>query len=103
MDWSRAERHAARRIYDSAVQAELAELVVAFKAQAAAIERPEQLWELERALREARKDFDDKYDFRFSVLPWIFARLLREGRITEVDLAGLSPDKRDQILRAARD
>lgn len=101
--WSKAEKRLVRQLFESAVRAELAELVVAFKAQAAAIEHPEQLWELEHALRDARKDFNDKYDFRYSVLEWVLARLLHEGRVREADLEGLSPDKRERILRAARD
>jgi hypothetical protein len=42
-----------------------------------------------------------KYDYRYSVLTGVFARLLYEGWITESDLAGFSPEKLQLIQRGA--
>lgn len=102
-EWSKAEKILARKIYDAAVKGELAEIMRACKAQAARIAQPEQMWELEAALHAARRDFNDKYDFRYSRLTTLFALLLREARIADADLEGLSPDKRELIRRFARD
>jgi hypothetical protein len=44
-------------------------------------------------LTQRRQEIDAKYDFRYSVLPLVFANLLREGRISEDDLRGLGEDK----------
>jgi len=40
------------------------------------------------------------YNFRYSVLPAVFARLVREGRLKEGDLYGLGEDKLAVIRRA---
>ena len=40
-----------------------------------------------------------KYDYRYSQLILVFSRLLREGRIREEQLAGLSEEKLSYIRR----
>jgi len=49
--------------------------------------------------RGAESDRD--FDYRYSVLPHVFASLLRDGRLTEDDLLGLAPDKLDAIRHIA--
>ncbi len=71
------------------------------KARAARIEEISELWELERWLTERRREVDRKYDYRYSVLPLVFAMLLREGRLNEADLDGIGQDKVDLIRHAA--
>ena len=51
---------------------------------------PELLGEEQRALNA-------KYDYRYSRLVIVFGGLLREKRISEQDLEGLSADKRERI------
>jgi hypothetical protein len=48
-------------------------------------------------LASRRKQIDQKYDYRYSVLLMVFGCLLREGSIDENDLAGLSQDKLEMI------
>ena len=55
--------------------------------------RPSDLWELENYVRERRKDIDSQYDYRYSVLPFVFARLISTGRLSEEELNGLSEEK----------
>jgi hypothetical protein len=40
---------------------------------------------------------DEKYDFRYSQLIFVLARLLREGRITKPQLDGFAQDKLAEI------
>lgn len=98
-EWSHSEKLAARRIYDGALKRELEDTMNAAKERAQRITEPSQLWELEDWLRKRRRDIDDKYDYRYSVLIMLFARLMYEGRITESDLNGLQDDKISQIRR----
>jgi hypothetical protein len=63
------------------------------KDRAARIEQPSQLWDLELWLTQRRKHIDRQFDFRYSVLPVVFANLLREGRLTVDELHGLGADK----------
>jgi hypothetical protein len=52
-------------------------------------------------LTERRREIDRKYDYRYSVLPLVFAELVKQGRIAENDLQGLAPEKIDVILGMA--
>jgi hypothetical protein len=59
------------------------------------------MWALEGYLREKRTGIDRKYDYRYSQLIVVFGHLLREGRIQEAQLAGLSEEKLVEIRRIA--
>jgi hypothetical protein len=91
-----------RRAFELALGRELEALVREAKDRAAKIQESSELWELEGWLTERRTGIDRKYDYRYSVLPLVFATLLREGRLTEDDLTGLAQDKLEAILRAPR-
>jgi hypothetical protein len=69
------------------------------RAASAAI--PDDIWELGHDLGRIRREFDAKYDYRYSQLEFVFGRLLREKRIAEDDLAGLHEDKLEIIRRIA--
>jgi hypothetical protein len=101
LKWSEREKKISRQLFDVALGNELAEIVADFKARAASVSAPEQLWPLESYLREKRRDIDAKYDYRYSRLLMVFGMLLRERRIEEKDLAGLSQDKVAHIRRVA--
>ncbi len=96
---SSAEKALARRVFDAALESELSEVMTAFKAKASAVTAPSAMWELEEYLREKRRELNDKYDYRYSQLIWVFGRLIREGRIREEHLAGLSEEKLSHIRR----
>jgi hypothetical protein len=59
------------------------------------------LWNLEHWLTERRQEIDKRYDYRYSVLPLVFAQLLRDGRLTEDELHGLGQEKLDLTRRAS--
>ena len=99
LKWSRSEKALAREVFDAALKAELAEAIAQFKAKAAAVASPFEMWEVGEYLREKEREVSDKYDFRYSQLIWVFARLIREGRIREEQLAGLSEEKLAYIGR----
>ena len=101
LKWSDSEKKLSRQVFQTAVSQELAETIADFKRRAAAVSEPDEMWELEDFLRTRRIDIDRKYDYRYSQLIFVFGHLLREKRIREVDLAGLSEDKLKLIRRVA--
>lgn len=102
LKWSPAEKAVAHRAFERALDRELAKLVHEAKERAAKVSEPADLWSLERWLGHRRQEIDRDYDFRYSVLPFVFGRLLRDGRLSESDLHGLSQEKLDFINKIAR-
>jgi hypothetical protein len=101
MKWSEAEKKVARRVFEAALAAELAEIIADFKLRAAAVEVPDEMWEIEEHLRKKRLEIDRKYDYRYSQLIFVFGRLVLEGRVQEAQLAGLSEEKLNGIMYIA--
>ena len=61
------------------------------------INEPSDLWKIHDFLTKKREETDNKYDYRYSILLSLFARLLCEGWIKEEDLTGLSEEKMQEI------
>jgi hypothetical protein len=99
--WTRSEERLAHQAIEIARQAELQELVAAFKAQAAAARGPDDVWDIVSRLTRRKPDFDVCYDRRASRLFLVLGRLLREGRLSEAHLRGLSEDKLSRIRNVA--
>jgi len=99
--WSDSEKKLARRAFEAALATELTSVMVELKARAAAVSTPDDMWAIEDHLRARRREIEEKYDFRYSQLILVFARLVREGRLTLDQLAGLSDDKRAAIEHIA--
>jgi hypothetical protein len=95
--WSASEKKTARSAYEQARESVLAELVTEFKARAAAVATPSDMWALEDYLRQRRQELDEIFDYRYSQLPLVFARLIREGHLDEARLVGLSEEKLEII------
>ena len=91
--WTEAEKKIARRVFNAALQRELVQVMAEFKRRAAGASDPDDIWSVQEYLAETRRQIDTKYDFRYSQLLIVFGRLLRENRIEEGDLTGLSDEK----------
>lgn len=99
--WKDSEKKIARRTFEAALQSELAEIMAKFKARAANVKEPEDMWEIQTYLARAQREIENKYDYRYSQLELVFGRLLREKRIVEQDLNGLGEEKLTTIRRIA--
>jgi hypothetical protein len=99
LKWSPSEKKIARQVFDAALDAELAELMAGLKAMAAAAAVPDDMWIIQEHLYHMRREIDEKYDYRYSQLLFVFGRLLREGRIQVAQLAGLEPEKLSYLER----
>ena len=97
LKWSPTEKKIARKAYEAALQSALGTVMAEFKRRAAAVTTPSNMWEIEDFLREQRREIDDVFDYRYSQLPFVFARLIRERHLEERLLDGLSDEKREII------
>jgi hypothetical protein len=97
LKWSPSEKKIAREAFDAALEAALAGVLVEFKRKAEGVTTPSALWEIENYLRERRREIDEKFDYRYSQLLFVFVRLIRDGHLDENRLAGLSDEKRNII------
>jgi hypothetical protein len=97
LHWSPAEKKVARRAFDQALEAALGRVMTEFKTRANAANTPSEMWEIEDYLRRQRREIDETFDYRYSQLILVLARLIHEGYLDENLLAGLSEEKRDLI------
>lgn len=99
LKWSPAEKAVARKAFDLALHRELEAVMIEAKKRAEGIQQPSELWDLEGYLTEWRTRIDRQYEYRYSVLPFVFGNLIRKGRLSEHELQGLSEDKLECIRR----
>lgn len=99
--WTESEKKIARRTFEAALQRELAEVMAEFKARAARAKTPEDMWAVQEYLARMQREIDAKYDYRYSQLHIVFGRLLREKRIEDDELKGLTEEKLAYIRRVA--
>ncbi|WP_342239049.1 hypothetical protein [Inquilinus sp. OTU3971] len=100
--WSPSEKKVARRAYEAALAVALAKILAEFKAKAAQVATPSEMWDLEEYLRRKRKHIDTLFDYRYSQLTFVFAAAIREGYLDESSLAGLPEEKLEPIRRLLR-
>jgi photoprotection regulator FRP-like protein len=99
LKWSASEKKIAHRVYEAACESMLATVVADFKAKAAAVATPSEMWAIEDHLHQQRRKIDEIFDYRYSQLPLVFARLIGEGHLDEAQLSGLSEEKLEIIRR----
>lgn len=99
LKWSGSEKKIARSAFEAAVESALAGIMAEFKEKAAAAATPSEMWAIEDYLRHRRREVDETFDYRYSQLLFVFARLIREGHLDEARLAGLSAEKLETIRR----
>jgi hypothetical protein len=99
--WSKKEKSIARRAFENAYKKECREITEKARYKIKTTDDSNDLWQLHDFLTEKRREIDHKYDYRYSMLIHVFARLIKEGWINRSDLEGLSQDKIEKILHLA--
>lgn len=97
MRWTKSEKQTARRIFDKALDAQCAAIAAEVKHMIVNLAHPSEIWRVHDYLSEHRREVDRTYDYRYSRLPTVFARLLSNGWLTEADLTGFDQEKIDSI------
>ena len=85
-EWSKSEKEIARSAFNMAYTLECKSIEEELRRRVSDLHDPEGLWSIHAYLTEKRQETDKKYDYRYSVLPFVFARLLYEGWTTIEDL-----------------
>jgi hypothetical protein len=99
--WSPTEKKVAHAAFDAALARECGAIRGEVEAMLKRSSDPAAIWRVHDYLSEKRREIDQKYDFRYSVLVGVFSRLLAEGWVREADIAQLKPEKIDAIKRSA--
>ncbi|HSF34012.1 MAG TPA: hypothetical protein VLK82_26585 [Candidatus Tectomicrobia bacterium] len=99
--WSKTEKSVARRAFDRAYRRECEAITKRISGMIRDITHPADVWHVHDFLSKTREEIDEKYDYRYSVLIFVFARLMREGWLQESDLDGLDEDKVSKIRALA--
>jgi hypothetical protein len=95
--WSKGEKKIARAAFEKAYKRECADIIKKIRAKAKEINEPDGIWGLHDFLTEKREEIDEKYDYRYSRLILVFARLVKSGWLEFNDLNGLAENKIDRI------
>ena len=101
LHWSHKEKSVARAAFDAALARETSAIRKEVEAALQRSKEPSAVWDILELLSRKQRKVERKYDYRYSVLIGVFARLLYEGWIAESDLAGLSAEKLQFIQRSA--
>jgi hypothetical protein len=92
-NWTESEQEIAQQAFDRAYERETKALIEHIRQGSSEVQRLDDIWSLHDFLSARRHDLDGKYDYRFSVLIFVFASLLKEGWLHLDDLTGLESDK----------
>lgn len=95
--WTKAEKKTARKVFERAFEKQCTAITKEVKKMIVNASTSSDIWRVHDYLSEHRRTVDKIFDYRYSVLLNVFARLLRDGWLTETDLAGLQPDKIEKI------
>jgi hypothetical protein len=95
--WSKTEKMIAKRAFEGAHRKECEATLQELKEKVASAKEASSLWHIQHFLLGKLHEIERKYDYRYSVLLFVFARLLKEGWIQESDIEGLTEDKLEKV------
>ena len=102
LTWTATEKKAARRAFDKAFERHCAAITAEVRRMLENATAPADIWRVQEYLYEQRKSVDRIYRYSYSGLILIFSILMRDGWLTEADLAGLQQEKIVRIKLGAR-
>ena len=95
MSWTKAEKKHARELFDLALEREYRALID--EINDFQITSPDEVWTLRDRLNRKAKEMDEKYDYRYSQLMFVFAQLVRDGYLSIEELEPIGEEKQKQI------
>lgn len=101
-EWSEAEKQVAQKAFAKAREQEIDALIQDVRERASTTLKIDDVWQLHDFLSARRHEIDGKYDYRYSVLVFVFAQLVREGWLQLKELEGLKADKLTKITLLAQ-
>jgi len=97
LKWNQKEKSISRAAFDKAYRNECEDIIKTVRQKLNNLSEPKKIWELEEYLYKKRREIDNKYDYRYSVLITVFSRLIAEGWIKIKDLEELGEEKIERI------
>jgi hypothetical protein len=101
-DWSEIEKKVAQAAFEKAYERETHALIKEVRSQANAIADLSDMWRLHDFLSARRHEIDGKYDYNYSALIFVFAKLIQQGWLNLDELNGVSKDKLTKIVALTR-
>ncbi len=101
-EWSNTEKKIAQEAFEKAYKREINTLISVVRQQANEITELDDIWRLHDFLSARRHEIDGKYDYRYSVLIFVFSGLLKDGWLHLHELEGLDKNKLAKIAALAR-
>ncbi|WP_019498118.1 hypothetical protein [Pseudanabaena sp. PCC 6802] len=98
IEWSKTEKAIAKLAFDKAYEREINALLGEVREKVSGTFTLQDMWNLHDYLSAKRHDIDGKYDYRYSVLIFVFAQLVREGWLSLNDLDGLDEKKLTRVI-----
>jgi len=74
--WNQKEKSISRAGFDKAYKNECDDIIKTLRHKVGSLSGPKGIWDLENYLYQKRKEMDQKYDYRYSVLIHVFGRLV---------------------------
>lgn len=102
IEWSKTEKKIAQTAFDKAYEREISALIDEVRKQASAVSVVDDIWSLHDFLSARRHDIDGKYEYTYSALMFVFARLIKEGWLQLEELNGLDSDKLTKVAALTR-
>ncbi|WP_026733765.1 MULTISPECIES: hypothetical protein [unclassified Fischerella] len=102
IEWSKTEKKVAQEAFEKAYEREINALIEEVRSKASTIAELDDMWRLHDFLSARRHEIDGKYDYRYSVLIFVFARLVKEGWLHLDELEGLNTDKLTKVAALTR-
>jgi len=91
MGYTKSEKKAAKELFELARQRDYKRLQTDIKQYEC--DTPESIWDLRYFLNKKAKEFDNKYDDRYSVLDAVFIGFILEGLLQVHELKGFSKER----------
>jgi hypothetical protein len=102
MNWSESEKQVAQEAFKTAYKREIKSLIEEVRQKASEVTEIDEVWQLHDFLSARRHEIDGKYDYQYSALLFVFARLLNEKLLSLEELQDLEQDKLIKITALAR-
>src|SRR5256885_1180543 len=95
--WSKAQKEAARRAFDLASARDTEAIRREVEGMLRNSKDPRVVWRIEDYLYERRRGHDRGFDYRYSVLIFVFAGLVKESLLREEGVGGVGGGKVEGI------
>ncbi|AFY42438.1 hypothetical protein [Nostoc sp. PCC 7107] len=102
IEWSKTEEDIAKQAFEKAYQREIEAVIQEVQQRSKMMTQADEMWQLHDFLSARRHEIDGKYEYRYSVLIFVFARLIKEGWLHLNELQGLEKDKLTKVAVMTR-